>query len=240
MPGARPANAPATPENSPIEAEPVSLPRRILAVFAAPGELFESFRHSAPWFGPMAISTLVVMFAMATLPSEVFLAQTENAVDRRGDPVEITSDAAEIATYGRMMSVLGVAVANPTAAFAVAGILTLVFSMIGGGAASYREYLAATTHSLLVVSLGMLIGIILQIVGFPSTTLLLALLEPFIQLDGTLQAILENLNFFLLWMILLLGLAVSKLDGRRTWVSSAATIFGLYLAFIITTAFVVG
>lgn len=221
------------------EDERTPLGQRVIAVFTAPGDLFASFRHSAPWLGPMVISTVVVMCAMATLPDELFLAQAENAVDRRGDPVEVTSGPGEIATYGRMMAILGVAVANPTAAFAIAGILTLIFTLLGGGAATFREYLAATTHSLLIVSLGTLIGVILQLVGFPSATLLLALLEPFILPGGTLEAVLQNLNFFLLWMIVLLGLAVSKLDGRRGWLSSTAIIFSLYLTLLVVNAFVV-
>ncbi|HET7274615.1 MAG TPA: YIP1 family protein [Longimicrobiaceae bacterium] len=221
-------------------AKPDPLASRVLAVFASPGTLFESFRQRAPWVGPLVISTIVVMLAMATMPQEVFLAQAESAVDRRGDPVTITSEPADIATYGRLMAVLGVAVANPTAAFAVAGILTLVFSLLGGGPATYRQFLAATTHSLLIVSLGTLIGIVMQLAGLPGSSIALLLLEPLLGPGSTVAAILQNLNFFLLWMILVLGLAVSKLDDRRSWPVAASVIFGLYLVFALATSSVTG
>jgi hypothetical protein len=216
---------------------PLPLHRRIFATFTSPGELFESFRAHAPWFGPLVISTLVAVLLVAAVPEEVFVAQTEGAVNRRGEPVAITSDPSEIARFGRYLGMLGVAVAHPITAFVIAGVLALVFTVLAGGSAEYRQYLAVTTHALLIPALGGLVALVIQLAGGPADApLSLALLAPGMEPDSALYLVLQALNVFTLWMIAVLALGVSTLNRGRSWGSAAAILLGAYLVLEVALA----
>ena len=213
-----------------------TLSHRIADTFAAPRRLFGRFDEDTPWFDVLAISTLAAVAAATLLPDEVFLAQVENPTDRLGRPVEVTSSPATVVHYGRYMAMLSAVAGHPILAFGLAGVLVLIFTVLGGGGASYRVYLSVASHSLLIPALGTLI--IIGATALMKTPLSadLAMLAPGLP-DGHLaHRLLAGINPFIVWMLLVLGIGVSKVDGRRSWIGASAVLLLLYFLLDLSTA----
>lgn len=219
---------------------PTPLPRRIVRTFFSPGELFREIRQGTPpWAGPLAVSILAAMVVVAAMPQDAFVALTEHAVNRRGEPVQVTSDPAAIARYGRMLGMIVALVRQPLTAFALAGALALVSAVLLRGRASYLQYLAVTTHALLITALGSLLaaGIALVRGGQPERVSLATLVPAFA--PGTLGArILEGVDLFTVWALLFAALGISAINGSRSWRRAAGVLVGAYLATALVLAVV--
>ena len=209
---------------------PSALWTRVAQTFVSPARLFSGFHDASPWLGVLAISTLAAMIAATLLPAEHFLARMDDPVNRLGTPVEVTSPPGEIARWGRYLQVLGALVMYPMIAFALAGLLTLVFTVVGRGRASFRQYLAVASHALLIPALGVIVGIGMRIAtadagAEPTVARLLSFAGPAV----TGNAFLASLNVFSLWMLVVLGVAVAVLDGRPSWIRPAVALLGIYM-----------
>lgn len=128
----------------------------MIDTFVAPRQLFATFREQAPWFGVLVIVTLAAVVATTAIPDQAFVEQTRGATDRLGRPVTVTSDAATIGHWGRLLAAFSALVFQPMLAFGLAGILTLAFSR-SGQAVRYPQYLAITVHAMLIPALGTLL-----------------------------------------------------------------------------------
>lgn len=137
--------------------KPASLPRRVLQTFVAPRRLFAGFGPYTPWLGALLVTTLVAVLASAAIPDAVFVEQTRGATDRLGRPVVVTSDPATIGTWGRLMTALSALMFQPMLAFGLAGLLALVFGTRPRRLVDYAQYLAVTTHALLIPAFGTLL-----------------------------------------------------------------------------------
>jgi hypothetical protein len=205
------------------------LHRRVLDTFVSPGRLFASFGESPPWAATLAIAVILAAAAVLLIPEQIFVDQMENAVNRRGQPVEITSDPATVAKFGRIMGAVGALIVQPVFTFALAGALTLVFSVLLGGRARYPQHLAVLSHALLISTAGALLALGLSAAFGQSVHFSLALLAPFLEEGTYLHRVLEGIDVFTLWMVAVVALGVSIVDGR-SWTGVAAVLLGAYLA----------
>ncbi|HEV2150593.1 MAG TPA: YIP1 family protein [Longimicrobiaceae bacterium] len=217
-------------------AAPAPLHRRVLQTFAAPGELFRGLREQAPWVGPLALSIAVGMLVVLAVPDQAFVEATEGAVNRRGRPVEITSDPETIVRYGRLMGMLVAVVRQPLAAFAFAGLLTLVFSLLLRGRARFLQYLAVTTHAFLITALGSLLAVLVAVLRGTEPEGITPALLPGIPAGTFLHRVLAGTDLFTVWAILFAALGVSMLDRNRSWGTASAILLGAYLAVVAALA----
>jgi hypothetical protein len=210
---------------------PRPLTRRVRDTFVAPRRLAAGLTESTPWIDVLVITTVIAMVAAALLPAEYFLAQVEAPVDRLGRPVEVTSPPEEIVRWGRMLQMFSAAVMHPMIVVMVAGLLTLLFSVVGGGGVDMRRYLALSSHAFLISALGVLLATAWQIAtGAPEVQPSLApLIGPSAESSFALR-VLALLNPFTLWMLGVLAIGVSELDRRRGFAAAAGVLLGLYLA----------
>lgn len=216
------------------------LHERVVEVFAAPRRLFARFEAWTPWLGALLLSTLLAAAVSGLQPDDFYLAQTENPVNRRGEPITITTGPAGRVFWGRLLTMLGTLVSHPTFAFAIAGLLTLLFTVLGRGRAGFLQYLTVTSHALLIGGVGALATALIRwSVGGADFLLSPALLfEP--GAVGLLPRLASALDLFTLWMIGVLAVGVSTLDGQRSWPAAAALLAGVYLAVTAATATLFG
>lgn len=207
---------------------PTPLPRRVLDTFVAPRRLFAEFRVHTPWLGALAITTLVAVLATITIPDSVFVEQTRNATNRLGKPVTVTSDPATIARWGRILAAFSAAMLQPMIALGLAGFLALVFGALMRGQARFAQYLAISSHTLLVPALGTLLLLPLRF-GHPELEPSLALLTPWLSPAGWPFRMLASLNVFSLWTIFLLALGASIVGRNIAWGRATAVLLGIYL-----------
>lgn len=123
----------------------------------APRRLFASFGTGAPWFGALALATLAAMIATSAIPDAAFVDQLRNPIDRLGRPVTVTSDAATVGRWGRILAAFSALMFQPMLAFGLAGLLALVFGTLPRRPVAYTQYLAVTAHAMLVPALGSLV-----------------------------------------------------------------------------------
>lgn len=224
----------AEPETAPLARER-SLPRRVLDTFVAPGQLFAGFGERAPWFGVLAISTLVMVGVVALLPTELFVAEMRDAMRSRPDapPMDVEATGG----FARVSGIVGAAFAQLVGTVIAAGVLTLIFRLLMNGAGSFRQHLAVASHTSLIPALGALLTLPLQMIrGDLNTQLSLSLLAPWLDADGFAYKLLQGLNIFTLWYLALLALGAAVVGRRTSWGTAAATLFGIYLVILVATA----
>lgn len=208
-----------------------SLADRISDTFTAPRALAATLREHPRWIDVLLISTAVAVLAAAFLPPEIFLEASREAVTRRGAPVEITSPPGEVVRWGRYLAMLSAILGHPLIAFGLAGLLTLVFTILPGGRATFVEHLALTSHALLVLALGTVVGVAAQrLTGNPDAYPSLAMLVPFLHPESGLRRTLELVSPFTVWMLIVLAIGVDALDPRRSLAAALALLLGGYLA----------
>jgi hypothetical protein len=207
----------------------------VLNTFVAPRRLFAEFRVHTPWLGVLAVTTLVAMLATITIPDWYFVEQTRNATNRLGRPVTITSDPASIARWGRILAAFSAAMLQPMIVLGLAGLLALVFGAVVRGQARFAQYLAISSHALLVPALGALFLLPFRF-AHPELELSLALFTPFLRSESWPFRLLASVNLFSLWTILLLALGVSVVNRTIPWERAAAVLAGIYLLLAVGTA----
>ena len=183
-----------------------------------------------------ARETGAAVAAATLIPDEFFLAQVQNPVDRLGRPVVVTSSPSAVTHYGRLLAMMSAFVGHPILAFCLAGVLSLVFTILGGGAASFRQYLAVASHAMLIPALGTIILLAANALGHGPVSFDLAILAPGPTRGGLALRVLAGIDPFMIWMLLVTAVGVAQLDGRRRWGSAAGTLLLLYLLFDLSTA----
>lgn len=173
------------------------------------------------------------------LPESFFIEQMQDPVDRLGRPVEVTSPPADIVRYGRILAAFSALAGHPLIAFAFAGVLALLFSVLAGGRATYRQYLALASHALVLLSLGMLLTVPLRaLTGDPEAQWSLALLLPGMRDAGLLGRTFAALDLFTLWTLAVLAVGAAVLNRFRPVLRTAVPLYGLYLALAVALALV--
>ncbi len=211
------------------------LPERIIATFAAPRRLLPDFREGTRWLDVLIIATVIAILSVYLLPESFFVEQMRDAVTRRGEPVDITSPPAEIARWGRYLGMLTALVSHPLFALALAGLLTLVVTILGGGDTDFRDHLSISSHAFLIPSLGALLAIPLQMVtGNPEARFTPGLLLG--DSPSFLAVFLQGLDAFSIWMLVVVALWVGELNPRIGFARMAAILLGMYLVLNAATA----
>jgi hypothetical protein len=214
--------------SAPLAAYPLG--RRVVDTFVAPGRLFEHFRAHTPWVGPLLIAIAAGLLIVFVIPHELYVEQARETIRRTPVGTEMPS-AETLAGFARAAGAASVVFGAPIAAFVLAGILTLVFSVLGGGDARYVQYLAVATHTMLISALGGLVALPVQLMtGNLEARLSLGLLAPFLEPGSFAAHFFNGLDIFGVWAIVVTGLGVHVVNRRPSWGVATAILLGLYLA----------
>ena len=204
-----------------------SLLERVRRTFLAPSQLAISIREQGPWIDALLLSTAIAVAAVATVPDQVFLADMEDAVNRRGEQVDIVSSPAEIVRWGRMMGMIATIGTHPVTAFMVAGIVFAVVALFFRTQVSYRDLVALASHALLIPAAGTLLRVIGRGAGME-----------FIDVDPgspfALQAIL-SIDPYIVWMLIVMAIGAHVLNLRVPRTRAGAILVGGYLVLVFTS-----
>jgi hypothetical protein len=245
-------------ENSPtplpleeVQRPASSLAGRLLNVFAAPGEVFEEIRSSAPstanWLVPLLLACLVgVGYSFAVFSQESILHSMRDAqektMQRRVDAGKMTREQADQAlavseqfmgpTLMKVFGSVGAVVANCVMLFLVA----LIIWLLGRWAFKDRfPYLKAMEVAGLAGTINILGGIVAMLLAVvmgniamtPGPVLLVHEFDP----TNKLHAFLAQLNVFMLWYIALLSIGLAKLC-RVAYGKAAIWLFGVWAVLV--------
>lgn len=214
-----------------------SLTRRLLAVFLAPGDLFERLAKEPVWVGALLLGAVLGAVAAIAAPAELYEASMREQLMGTGRPVP--DDLSAGATIARVFGSVAALIIGPLMTAAVAGIVALIFLFGFGDEGSYRQHLAVVSHAFLVPALSTLALVPLKIQAADlSLRLSVGTFLPFLE-DGWLSRGLGWLDLFGLWAWVLVALGVSKIDPRRSWGSAAGVILGIVVFLTFAVAVIV-
>lgn len=199
---------------------------RVLQLLVSPGELFDRLRERPVWIGALLLSIGLALASTLIVPEEAFHQAALAEMPEDAEPEAVQSALRLMIVVAYAASVLGPIVL----ALVVAGTMALIFNIGLGGEADFRQLFSASTHGLLILTLGGVVTLPLVLAtGDLRTALTLHLLVPGLEEDGYLFRLLRGLNLFALWTCAVLGVAVERLYPRRTAGPAAATLIVLYV-----------
>jgi hypothetical protein len=224
------------PDTAPEPAAPGPLHRRIGETFFAPVSLFRRFGPKAPWVDATLVAVAIMAVAMALVPADVWVQTARDAI--AANPRAAGADAESMASIQRVASIVGVLVMPWIVLFLQSGILLVIFTMLMGGEASYRQYLAVGAHAAVVGAVGQLATLPLIIQkGSVQTSISLAPLAGGADADSFLSNFLNAFNVFLVWQVILLGVGVAAVNRRTSAGTALGILFGIFAVIAAVIAF---
>lgn len=208
---------------------------RCVQVLVAPGRLFAALRERPLWLAAMLLGVGLAAGSAVLIPTEVWDAMVRRQMLESGmappDGVQLSG------TSLRIVTVIGIAVFWVVWSFVVSGFVTLVFGLLLGDGGRFRQYLAVTTHALLIAGVGGLLTVPLRIIrGDPQVTLNLGLFLPLG--PGYLLNFLTMLDLFLLWSYVAIAIGAHEIDPRRGLGSATVVMVGFAILMAGLAAFV--
>ncbi len=217
----------------PAEPELPSLPVRVVQVFTAPARLFDALREHPRALGALLVVIALGLVAQALIPAELV---------REAALASLPADAPpeQVAAVERFMGVsnairwVGTVIFPPIMILFVAGFILLVWNVMMGGEATFRSVLACTAHSYIVLAVGGLVTLPLMLARQDlRTTFSLHLLAPGLDPGTYAFRLLQGLNLFGLWTMVVLGIAVSRLYPK---VRAGSAVTVMVLAYVVLKA----
>ena len=216
------------PPAQPAPQEPYAgpFPRRVMDTFFSPVALFSRFGARPPWWDVMLLSVLVGVVAFAFIPGDVWVNTMEEAMRQRGQEVPAGMDPESMARIQRISGMVAGAVMPWIFLPITAGVMVLLFNVILGGGATFRQYVRVVAHASLIGAVAAL-PITLQ-TGVMSSGITLGALAGGMDHDSFLYQFLNAWNVFLVWQLVVMGLGASTLNRRIGAGTAIGVLLGLY------------
>ena len=224
-------------------AAPLSLPARFIGIITGPKETFQSVAAHPRWFGILAICTVLIAVC-AALPmttdagKEATLRQQVEGMESFGMTVsdqqyEGMRRGMAFAPYTTAGAVL---VFTPIMTLVFAGIMYLVFNIMMGGEATFKQLFAVFAHSAVISTLAQLFtGPLNYFRGAVTSATNLAVLLPMVDPKSFAGRVLAMTDLFLIWYLLILAIGLAVLYRRKTQ-PIALTLYGVYAAGVLVIA----
>lgn len=203
-----------------------NLAARVVQLFVSPARLFERLRERPAWVGALVLLILLGVAIQAVIPEELV---REAMLERA--PADAPPEALEAQLrFASWIRFAGTVVITPAFLALLAGVVLLLFNVIGGGSASFVQAFSAVTHVNFIPTLGALVTLPLMLAaGDLHLQFSLGLLTPFLDPDGIAGRWMNGLNVFGIWATIVLGIAVSRLYPGRSARGAAAVLLALYV-----------
>lgn len=217
---------------------------RLIGVLLSPRETYAAVVARPKWFGAFAAVLLVTVVAQTWFVSTdvgkgLILDQQVTAMESFG--VQISDEMytqmearMQYAVYTTGASLL---VFAPIASAVMAGLVVLVFTMLLGGAGTFRQAFAILAHAGVVTAVQQLVTVPLSYAAGRFAGANLAIFLPMLPEGSFLTLFLGAIDLFLVWWVVSLSIGVGVLYKRRT--GPIATAFlSLYVVIALILAFV--
>lgn len=216
---------------APAAADAGSLPRRLVQVFTAPAALFDRLRERPVWVDVLVLLVVVSVASNFLVPEEAIRAMLQSRMPPEAGPEQLDRMVEFSRVWGRILAFIG----TPIMIAIVAGFAILVFNVLLGGEATYRQLFSATTHAFVIYTAGALLALALVAARGELVTPSLDLLVPGLS-EGYPFRLLRGLNVFSLWSGIVLGIAVSRIYPKRSPGPAAVVFLGTYVLIVALTA----
>ncbi len=231
--------------DTPVQPRPsVGLAARLVGVILSPRQAYESVAARPRAFGALAVVALVVAlsqgaFLATTVGQEALLDQQVRTLESFGVDINDQMYARMEAGLSRAPYTTGISqiVFLPVMAALIAGLLVGIFSMLLGGAGTFKQAYAVVAHSGAVIALQSLFSMPLSYARGTFAGANLAVFAPMLEDDSFGGRFLGAIDLFVIWWAVSLAIGTGVLYQRRT--GGIATGFvGVYVLFAFILAVV--
>lgn len=205
-----------------------SFPRRVFDTFLSPVALFSRFGARPPWVDVMALSVVIGLIVFALIPTDVWVATMEEAMRQRGQEMPPGADPAQMAGIQRIGGMVGGAIAPWIMLAIQAGLMVLIFSLVLGGKATFRQYLSVVAHASLIGAVGQIASLPIALQqGVMTQGITLAALAGGMEKDSFVYQFLNVFNVFLVWQVVVMALGAATLNRRIGAGTAVGVLLGL-------------
>jgi hypothetical protein len=222
---------------------PLSLPARFLGIITSPKETFASVVAHPRWLGVLVLTTAIV--ALGTTLPMMTEAGKEATLRASVDQMESLGITVSNQMYeqmrGRMwfapyQAAASIVIFSPVMAAAISGVLFLVFNVVMGGNATFKQLFAVFVHAGVISSLQQLFtGPLNYFRQSVTSATNLAVLLPMVDPKSFVGRVLSMTDLFLIWYLLVLAIGLAVLYRRRTQ-PIALALYGVYAAGVVVIA----
>lgn len=231
------ATQPPAPDTTP---KLPSFPRRFMDVFVSPGALAEALAKRPAWAVALVVGALLVVLQQMLIPVEVWEAAFRTSALERGQ--EMPEEFAMSGNLLRLGGLIGGVVFWFLFAFAMTGLVTLVFAFVLGDEGRYVQYLSVLSHAWLIPAVIGLLLLPLRI-SQQDPQLNLSVANFFFWMDGGyLYRVMRMLDLSQLWAWAVVAQGAHAIDPRRSFGSALGVllVFSLIMALVFALFIPVG
>jgi hypothetical protein len=230
------------PAAPPVQPEPNagSFPRRVVDTFISPVALFSRFGSRPPWVDVMLVSTVIMVLAFVLIPGDVWMATMEDAMRQRGQELPAGANPETMLAAQRIGGIVGAVIMLWLFLPIQAGLMVLIFSVVMGGKATFRQYLSVVAHAGLVGAVGALAALPITLQkGIMTQGITLAALAVGMDPDSFVYQFLNAWNVFQIWQLVLMGLGAAALNRRIGAGTAVGVLLGVYAVIAAVIAVVI-
>jgi hypothetical protein len=217
---------------------------RLVGVLFSPKETFAAVAARPKWFGAVAVSVLISAAAQfALLSTEVGqdLALEQQVGFMEGLGVTISDDAYRQMEQGmdnaKYTGPVATIFFTPLMLLVSAGILHVMFGLIGGGTGTYRQVYAISAHTTIFTALQLLFTTLVTVAAGQSAGANLAVFTPTLEDTTFAYKFLSYIDVFYVWSTFITAVGLGVLYKRRT-APYAMVLFGIYFVVAALIAYV--
>jgi hypothetical protein len=221
---------------------PIGLLPRLIGIVTSPKATFQAVVAHPRWFGMLALVTLVVALGVC-LPMTTE-AGRQSALENQVRQMESfgfqVNDEMYAQMAGRMwmapyQTFASILIFSPIISLIIGGILYLVFTVMMGGQASFKQLFSVYVHSTVISAVGQFFTAPLNYFrGSMSSATNLGVLQ--LTDEGSfIGRLLGMIDLFIIWWFIVLAIGLAVLYRRRTQ-PIAISLFAVYLVIILCAA----
>lgn len=217
---------------------------RVIGVIFSPREAFAAVVERPRWLGALAVAMLIIAIAQYVLLStdvgqQLALDQQVATLETFGQTISDERYAAmeQQMENARYTGPVLTAVFTPLAMLVSAGILHLMFGLIGGGNGTYKQVYAISAHSAIISALQVVFTTVVTLAAGRAAGANLAVFVPTVEETTFVYRFLSTIDLFYVWSTFITAVGLSVLYKRRTS-SIAIVLFSIYLVIALIIAFV--
>jgi hypothetical protein len=223
----------------------MSLLARVIGVIFSPREAFAAVVARPAWLGAIAIAVLISAVAQFFLLStevgqQLALDQQVGFMEAFGQ--EISDDQYAqmergIEQNARYTGPVATIFFTPLILLVSAGMLHVIFGLIGGGNGTFKQVYAISAHSAVISSLQLVFTTIVTIAAGRAAGANFAVFAPMLDDTTVVYKFLSYIDFFYIWSTFITAVGLAVLYKRRTG-PIAMVLFSIYVVVALLIAFV--
>jgi hypothetical protein len=216
---------------------------RIVGVIFSPRDTYAAVVARPKWFGVLSVTLLIMggsQFALLStdVGKQLALDQQVATLEAFGQTIsdEQYAQMEQGMENSRFISPVATVIFTPLAIALSAGILHVIFGLVGGGNGTYRQVYAISAHSSVITALQLLFTTIMTVVAGRPAGANLGIFVPTLEETSFIVRFLETIDLFYIWSTLSSAIGLAVLYKKRTS-PIAMVLFGIYLVIALVVAF---